>query len=152
MQAAQKTFISSTNWTERVGPTAALATLRKHEREKAANQFSRHGRRIIQGWEALGAKHGLSIHTGGMEAMSHFSFDDPDFLSYKAYFVQLMLEQGILASNLCYLMLAHTDEHVARYLEACDTAFAKIAEAKDKGNIAARLQGKPAISGFKRIA
>jgi glutamate-1-semialdehyde 2,1-aminomutase len=152
MQAAQKTFISSTNWTERIGPTAALATLKKHDREKAYEQFLRHGKRIKQAWERMGAEHGFLMHVAGMEAMSHFSFDDPDFLSYKAYFVQIMLGQGILASNLCYLMLAHTDEHVTRYLEACDGAFAKMAEARVQGDIAARLQGKPASSGFKRIA
>ena len=28
MEAAQSTFISSTFWTERIGPTAALATLK----------------------------------------------------------------------------------------------------------------------------
>jgi len=32
MQAAQGTFVSSTNWTERTGPAAALATLAKHRR------------------------------------------------------------------------------------------------------------------------
>ena len=30
MQNSQKTFVSSTNWTERVGPAAALATLKKY--------------------------------------------------------------------------------------------------------------------------
>ena len=33
MQAAQDTFISSTSWTERIGPAAALATIEKHRRE-----------------------------------------------------------------------------------------------------------------------
>ena len=35
MQAAQQTFISSTFWTERVGPTAALKTLEVMERGKS---------------------------------------------------------------------------------------------------------------------
>jgi len=29
MQAAQSTFISSTNWTERIGPSAAIAMIKK---------------------------------------------------------------------------------------------------------------------------
>ena len=152
MGAAQRTFISSTNWTERVGPTAALATLEKHKREKASEQFLRHGSRIQQGWQKIGTGYGFAMHVGGMEAMSHFSFEDPDFLSYKAYFVQLMLERGILASNLCYLMLAHTDKDIDKYLTACDEAFALLAEARNKGDIKDRLQGKPAASGFKRLA
>ena len=63
-----------------------------------------------------------------------------------------MLEQGILASNLCYLMLAHTDADIARYIEACATAFAKLAQARECGDIASRLIGQPAVAGFKRIA
>ena len=35
MEAAQSTFISSTFWTERIGPTAALKTLEVMEREKS---------------------------------------------------------------------------------------------------------------------
>ena len=152
MEAAQKTFISSTNWTERVGPTAAIATLQKHRRENAHEQFLRHGKKIQQAWMDMGTANGFAMHVGGMEAMGHFSFDSPDFLSFKAYFVQLLLEQGILASNLCYLMLAHSDEDVERYLEACGKAFAKMSEARDKGDIADRLKGLPSTSGFKRFA
>lgn len=87
-----------------------------------------------------------------MEAMAHFVFVVPDFLSYKAYFVQLMLDRGILASNLCYLMDAHTDADISRYLEACDECFALLAEAREAGNIRQRLKGSPACSGFKRLA
>ena len=35
MDAAQSTFISSTFWTERIGPSAALKTLEVMEREKS---------------------------------------------------------------------------------------------------------------------
>lgn len=152
MESAQSTFISSTNWTERVGPVAALATINKHRREKAHEQFARHGQRIKAAWAAIGAKHGFAMHVGGMDAMAHFSFEGPDFLSYKAYLIQLLLEQGILASNLCYLMLAHTDADVDVYLEACDKAFAQMADAREKGDISKRLKGKPATAGFKRFA
>ena len=30
MNSAQETFISSTNWTERIGPVAAIATINKY--------------------------------------------------------------------------------------------------------------------------
>jgi len=152
MQSAQKTFISSTNWTERVGPAAALATIAKHGRAKAHEQFARHGQCIKQGWLDIGARHGFSMHVAGMDAMGHFTIEDPAFPAYKAYFVQCMLEQGILASNLCYLMLAHTDSDIDRYLTACDNAFAKMAEARDTGDLVQRLQGAPSVSGFKRFA
>ncbi len=152
MQSAQKTFVSSTNWTERVGPAAALATIRAYQKRKPYTKFTEFGQRIQKAWEDMGAKNGFHTHAGGMYAMSHFSFDDVDFLAYKAYFVQCMLEEGILASNLCYLMDAHTEEHINTYLAACERSFAKLGEAKQAGNIHKKLIGAPAISGFKRIA
>lgn len=152
MQAAQKTFISSTNWTDRVGPTAALACIRAYARRRPYEKFAAFGQRIKQAWLDMGKAHGFTMHVGGMDAMPHFSFDDPEFLTYKAYFVQCMLEEGILASNLCYLMDAHTEEHVIRYLDACQRTFDKLTKARDAGDLRSRLQGEPAISGFKRIA
>lgn len=152
MQAAQKTFISSTNWTERVGPTAALACMKAYAKRKPYEKFARLGQRIKKAWVDMGTAHGFVTHAEGMEAMPHFAFDEPDFLALKAYFVQCMLEEDILASNLCYLMDAHTDADVDRYLAACNQAFSKLAEAKKAGDVLARLKGAPAVSGFKRLA
>lgn len=152
MQAAQKTFISSTNWTERVGPTAALACMKAYAKRKPYEKFMRLGQRIKKSWTELGTANGLATYVGGMDAMPHFAFADPEFSVLKAYFVQCMLEENILASNLCYLMDAHTDADVTRYLGACDRSFAKVAEARKIGDIGSRLKGKPAASGFKRLA
>jgi glutamate-1-semialdehyde 2,1-aminomutase len=150
MDAAQRSFISSTCWTERVGPAAALATLRKHRSTNTGPHLMALGTAVQKGWTALAAKHGLAVHVGGIPPLSHFSFDREPPLS-KAYFVQLMVDQGILASTIFYPMWAHRDEHVARYLDACDVAFAQVAEALTAGNIAARLRGAPAVSGFRRL-
>ncbi len=152
MQSAQKTFISSTNWTERIGPTAALATIKAYQKRKPYHKFSTFGKRIMQAWVEMGTKNGFTTHAGGMEAMSHFSFDDENFLAYKAYFIQCMLEEGILASNLCYLMDAHTEDNINTYLLACERSFTKLGESKKAGDIHKRLLGQPAITGFKRIA
>ena len=83
--------------------------------------------------------------------MGHFSIDHEQFPSLKAYYIQQMIDQGILASNLFYVSYAHTEEHAGRYLEAADKAFAKIAEAIDKNDIDSRLRGKPSQTMFKRI-
>jgi glutamate-1-semialdehyde 2,1-aminomutase len=40
MDAAQETFISSTAWTERIGPVAALATLRKHRDQRFRTTYA----------------------------------------------------------------------------------------------------------------
>ena len=48
MEAAQSTFISSTFWTERIGPTAALKTLEVMERVRSWEQITATGRDIAR--------------------------------------------------------------------------------------------------------
>lgn len=151
MASAQKTFISSTYWTERIGPVAAIATIRKHRDLDASKHLIALGEKVQEGWQALGLKHGLAIHVSGIKPMGHFVFENEHSQEMKAYFVQLMLDQGFLASTLFYAMYAHSEEDVAAYLKAADSAFGEIAHASAKGDVRRRLRGEPAATGFKRL-
>lgn len=152
MQAAQKSFISSTYWTDRIGPSATLAMIKKHKRMNVAKHLIRLGEQVQKGWRKLADKHGIPLHVGGLKPMSHFSFEVEDAQAVKAYFIQLMLEQGYLATNLFYASYAHTNDHVKSYLQAADRAFAEIARSVDQGDIFKKLKGKPSSVGFKRLA
>jgi glutamate-1-semialdehyde 2,1-aminomutase len=151
MQSAQQTFISSTNWPERIGPTAAIAMIQKHQRVDAGKHLVHLGEQIQSGWKKMANKHGLPIAISGMKPMSHFAFDHNKAQSMKAYFIQLMLEQGFLASNLFYAMYAHTEENVQCYLKAVDKAFGEIARSVEQDDIDKKLIGKPSSVGFKRL-
>ncbi len=151
MEAAQSTFISSTNWTERIGPTAALATIQKHRREHVADHLQELGRQIQQGWAHLAAKHSLTVNISGIAPLSHFSFSSESAGAMKAFFIQAMLEKGFLASNLYYAMHAHTKEYVQAYLDAADETFAELSGVMDRNEIMQELQGLPARSGFRRL-
>jgi len=152
MQAAQKTFISSTNWTERIGTTAAIATIKKYRKVNAGKHLFWLGEQVQSGWKRLASKYELSVHIGGMKPMSHFAFNHEFSQEMKAYFIQLMLEQGFLASNLFYAMYAHNKVHVEKYFQATDSAFAEIAQSLTHGNIKKKLKGQASNVGFKRIA
>lgn len=151
MQAAQATFISSTNWTERIGPTAAIATIKKHRANNVGEYLVKLGMTVQTGWQELADRHGLKIHIGGMKPMGHFSFEYGHGLTMKSLFVQLMLDKGFLASTMYYAMYAHTEEHCRSYLEAVDSAFGEIAQLNESGELDGALRGKPATAGFKRL-
>ncbi|MDB4442758.1 aminotransferase class III, partial [bacterium] len=151
MEAAQTSFISSTNWTERVGPAAAIATINKHRKENVAKHLVQLGQKVQQGWSESAAKHGLAIHVGGIKPLSHFSFEGEHNEVLKAYFIQLMLAQGFLASNQYYAMYAHTEDHVLAYLKALDIVFAELASGLAKGDLLEKLDGKAAQTGFQRL-
>ena len=63
-----------------------------------------------------------------------------------------MLRQGFLAGGGFYPSLAHSPEHVDRYLAAAEPVFAELAEAVRQGDIAARIGGPVRHSGFARLA
>jgi len=152
MEAAQNSFISSTYWTERIGPAAAIATIKKHRTVDAGKHLVALGEKVQQGWAALGARHGFDLEIAGMKPMSHFSFKQEENLELKALYIQLMLEKGILASNLFYAMYAHTMNNVDEYLTATDEAFSQIRIALDRGIVKDVLKGQPSQAGFKRLS
>ncbi len=151
MQAVQRTFISSTFWTERIGPTAALKTLEVMEREKSWETITKIGNNISSQWQSLADKHDLSINTWGIPALSGYTFDSPDVLKYKTFITQEMLKKGYLAANSVYACTKHTQEVVKGYFSELDPIFATIKECEEGRNINNLLDGPICHSGFSRL-
>jgi len=151
MQVAQDTFISSTYWTDRIGPAAALATIKKMDKENVPAHLSKMGEKIQNGWNRLARKHNITIELGGPYALSHFSFKYKEPMVLKTLFTQSMLDKGFLATTAFYASYAHKDKHVDSYLNAADKAFALIARAVKEGRPERYLRGPVCHKGFKRL-
>jgi glutamate-1-semialdehyde aminotransferase len=150
MDAAQDSFISSTYWTERIGPVAAIATIMKMRKYNVQNHMMECGRKVQEGWSQLAEKHALNIHVGSIYPLSHFDFKEKP-LVLKTLFTQEMLALGFLATNAYYSCFAHKQEHINKYLIAVDKVFEKISKAVKEGNPEKYLKGPVCFSGFKRL-
>jgi len=151
MEAAQSTFISSTFWTERIGPTAALKTLEVMEEVRSWETITRTGLDITERWKALAGKHGLAITTSGLPALTGYSFDSAKELAYKTLVTQEMLAKGYLAGSNVYVCTAHTPDEVDRYFEALDPVFGLVKECEDGRDVMGLLKGPVCHGGFKRL-
>jgi glutamate-1-semialdehyde 2,1-aminomutase len=151
MQAAQRTFISSTYWTDRIGPAAALATIEKHQRCEVAKHLIRIGASVQSGWRTAAKRAGIEIEISGIAPLGHFSFTGNYKQAAQTLFTQYMLEQGFLATGGFYATYAHRDEHVQSYLKAVEQVFAAIANALEKNTVATQLKGPVAHTGFSRL-
>ena len=151
MQAAQSTFISSTFWTERIGPTAALKTLEIMEREKSWEIITANGSQISRRWQELADKYKLDILTWGLPALSGFTFSSKNAQSYKTYVTQEMLKKGFLASNSIYVCTEHSQELIDMYFAELDPIFSVIKECEEGRDISDYLEGPVSHSGFKRL-
>jgi len=151
MEAAQKTFISSTFWTERIGPTAAIATLKIMEQLKSWEIITNIGNEIKKRWQMLACKHQLSINQWGLPALAGFSFNSEKNLAYKTYITQEMLNKGYLAGNSIYVSIAHSPEILDGYFSELDKLFADIREFEDGRDVMKLLKGPVCHTGFKRL-
>jgi len=93
----------------------------------------------------------VPIVVAGSDAIANFSFSGPNAQVCKTLFVQEMLAQNILASNLFFGTLAHTNAHVKQYAKAVDRSFVILKQAIDSNTLRKRLKGPVAHTGFARL-
>jgi glutamate-1-semialdehyde 2,1-aminomutase len=151
MNAAQTSFISSTFWTERIGPSAALKTLEVMERIRSWETITETGEGIRKRWQLLSQKHQLDLDHWGLPALTGFSFKGDNALAYKTLLTQEMLEKGYLASNSVYVCTEHTPTVVDGYFDALDPVFALIRDCEDGRDVMGLLKGPLCHAGFKRL-
>ena len=154
MDAAQTSFISSTYWTEAVGPAAALATIRKLREVNIAAHTSRIGGLMRDGWQSLGQRWGVPVKITGHAALLHLSFDHEQAAALGTLVTARMLPRGFLTGSGFYPSYAHKEQHLTQYFAALEPVFAELADAIRLGDVQQRLQsiGVPVRhAGFARL-
>lgn len=151
MQAAQTTFISSTFWTERIGPAAALKTLEVMARTQSWQQITQTGLSIRAQWQKLADKYELDIQHWGLPALTGFTIKSDNALKYKTLVTQEMLKKGYLAANSVYVCTEHTPNVVSEYCSNLEPIFKLIKECEDGRSIDDLLDGPVCHAGFKRL-
>ena len=123
MKFANKSFISSTAWTERIGFAAAIHTIKTLEK-KNFNNVRALGKKIKKKWSISAKKNKISIEINDYDEIPSFKF------MYKkkneileTAFTNFYLKHNILASNSVYLSFSHSEKKISKYLNLLDDAF-----------------------------
>ena len=151
MQAAQSTFISSTFWTERIGPTAALKSIEIMERTKSWEKITNIGLNIKSRWKKLADYHNLCISISGLAALPKFEIISKNTLEYKTLISQQMLSKGYLAGNSVYVCTEHDQNFIDRYFEILSEIFKLINECENGRDVYKLIDGEICHTGFKRL-
>ena len=151
MEAAEKSFISSTFWTERIGYAAANATLEEMITINAPTLLIKYGDMIVNGLNSLANKHDLSLVISHMSPIAHTDWDYDNGLAIQTLYAQEMLERGFLVSSAIYSCTAYTETIIQDFLNNTDEVFAIISDGLKKGNIEKMLKGPIKQSGFARL-
>ena len=151
MKAAEKSFISSTFWTERIGSSAALATLKVMDKKKSWEKITTMGEKINKEWMSLSQEFELPISISGLAALTTFSFKSKNALAYETLITQEMLKKGYLAATAVYVCTEHTPLVMNEYLENLKPIFQTIKECEEGRDVMGLLEGPIAHNGFKRL-
>jgi len=152
MESAQNTFISSTFWSERIGPSAALKTLEVMEKIKSWEIITESGKKIREGWKKIANTANLDITITGLYPIQSYSFNNEDNLKYKTLVTQEMLKQGYLSTPLVFSCIDHTPGLIEKYLTAMHSCFDIVKKCQDSpGLVDTLLEGPVCHSGFKRL-
>ncbi len=152
MQSAQDTFISSTYWTERIGPVAALTTIAQFEKKNVVKHIVDTGNYISKKLKNIFCSCGLKIEIVGLASVPIFVIKENEPLVVKTFFTQEMLSRGFLASNVIYVSYAHSRKIADKYLTAAEEVWGIISKGIKAGDLNKLLKGPVCHSGFKRLA
>jgi glutamate-1-semialdehyde 2,1-aminomutase len=151
MMAANTTFISSTFWTERIGPAAALATIATYESmhaEKILNELGTHFQKSLR---TLAEIVGIEMNITGLPALTYYSFKHENAPVIKSYFTQEMLKRGFISAGAFYPNVCQNIDHIESFMFNAKEIFTAIRSHLYAGNLESKLEGEPSQSGFKRI-
>lgn len=151
MQSAQISFISSTFWTERLGPVAALATLEEMESQRSWEVIPETGRKVKQIWAQSFGAQGINVSIGGLDALPTFVIETNHWPVLRTLFIQEMLRRGFLATSGFHSSTAHDLSSLDKYADAVSEVAEIIAKNFSEERALGLLEGPVAQTGFKRL-
>ena len=117
MESVNKSFISSTFWTERIGPVAALKTLQVMNETKSWKKVKNIGDKIKKRWREIFDSHNLDVSIRGISGLSNFVFNSKNHQAYKTLITQEMIKKNFLATNTIYPCIKHSDNILDKYFD-----------------------------------
>lgn len=154
MQAAQSTFISSSYWTERVGYSAALATLEEYQKQKTDQHLKRIGIYFDKKFQNIISEFTLNYENNGLISVPIISYNSGDQLldlKIKTFLTQEMLKKGYIFSNVIYLSLKHNYKNIDRFFDNLHQILKKDSQHFSHSFFDKKIKGPVAHSGFRRL-
>lgn len=135
MEAAEPSFISSSYWTDGLGPAAALAVLKKIQREGTQQRVWQKGEFFHAELTTIASRHpGLKLEVSGLPVAPMLAFAPGESASaLKMRLIEEMLARGFMLGTIVYLMDAHQEEDMAGFLAALEESLQVVAKEQESG-------------------
>ena len=154
MEPAKAMFISSSYWSDNIGPIASLTTIRELKRRDSETHLAEMGQKVAAAIDEAVSSAGLSGSCKGFPATPNLVLDLPDESlrgKVQTLFIQEMARRGVH----CYMgfgpTLAHTEEDVRITAEAVEASLRVIKQGLENDSIDDLLICDLRTEPFRRI-
>lgn len=146
-------LLSYTYGAESHSLAAAIATMTIYEQEDVVGHLHRQGERLIQGVTDAIEEHNLQNYVGLMGKpcnLVYYTLDQNDNRSqeFRTLFLQEVIKRGVIMPSLV-VSYSHSDEDVARTMQAVGEALGVYRRALDEG-VEKYLVGRPSKMVFRK--
>ena len=138
MEPAKAMFISSSYWSDNIGPIASLTTIRELKRRDSEIHLAEMGQKVARAIDEAVLSAGLSGSCKGFPATPNLVLDLPDEAlrgKVQTLFIQEMARRGVH----CYMgfgpTLAHTEEDVRITADAVEASLRVIKQGLENDSI-----------------
>jgi glutamate-1-semialdehyde aminotransferase len=122
MTTVEKSFVSSTNWTEATGLAAALSVLDIFERDKVPSRISELGLHWLSRFDIFNEMTGSQFQTSGLPGMIYFSKREKSD-EFRTFFTVFSLKEGLLTAGRFYPNFQHDEDDITLYFDILGQAW-----------------------------
>lgn len=140
MSAIDRTFISSTFWTERIGSAAAIAALKEMEASRAPEEVHKLGQSLRAGLKDVASSQGFELTTSGLPALTRVEVEGVDTAWLRKFISEKLLYRNILGGTAFYVALPHS-EHISRFLDIMHEVLGELRVSMSLGQAASPEPG-----------
>ena len=154
MEPASRMFVSSSYWSDNIGLTATITTIRELKRRDSAAFFLETGEKLRDALNGSIADAGLSGEYTGLHTALNLSLSLPDENlrpKVNTLFIQEMARRGVHCPMGFILNMAHTDEVIRQTAEMASEAFDVIRAGLESDDIDSLLVCDLKQEPFRRL-
>ena len=154
MEPSARMLISSTYWSDTIGPVAALTTLREAAKRDVATRLWQFGAELKRRLNAVAEQAGVNVRCGGIDVhpQLHFDVDDPALKAQlTTLYIQEMAKRGCHGFASFYLNAAQGPAELEQTVEAARQTFAIIRRAMESCTVEETLECPVQQDAFRRL-
>ena len=151
MEASNRSFISSTFWSERIGFSAGLATLDEMQKIKSWEKINNLGKYYKKNLKKISNENKIKLKITGLPALTSYYINHKYSDIYHAFITQELLKYNFLGTQTLYMSTAHSKKKIDLYMNKMNDIFKTIRQNLNNKNFIKELKGPLPKKPFERM-